>query len=481
MRSICLAVDVTNYVMLETGQPLHAFDADRLSGGIVVRRAKPGERLKTLDDVDRTLDPEDLVIADDSGPIALAGTMGGASSEVTASTTSLVIEAAHFDSVVVARESRRHKLSSEASRRFERGVDSELGPIASAMALDLLARYGERRPGGSPRSISASRCRRSRFRSSTRRAWPGRRTRTRSSWPACATSAARSTARTPTDLLTVTAPSWRPDLTDPERLRRGGDPARGVREGAVSATDRRLSRRTARRLTTSDHRSRRGFGGCGLDRDPGLSVRLAVGHRRAGPARGRRTPARGAPDQPALRRGAVPAAHLAAGTQLRRCAATSDVVSPTSRSSTFLRSSWPSPDAPKVAPRPPVTQRPSDEQIAELMALLPDQPLHVAGLIVGDAERPGWWGAGRRVEWADGVQAARTVADALRVDVTRPCCEARALAPRSVRRAVAEVRCCRRAGPASCTRGRARISGCRRGPSPSSSTSTYSAPTPQDS
>ena len=75
------------------------------------------------------------------------------------------------------------------------------------------------------------------------------------------------------------------------------------------------------------------------------------------------------------------------------------------------------PGAPKVAPRPPVTQRPSDDQIAELMALLPEQPLHVAGLIVGDAEPPGWWGAGRRVEWADGVQAARTVAHALRVDV----------------------------------------------------------------
>src|SRR6185369_15090091 len=95
-----------------------------------------------------TLDPEDLVIADDSGPLALAGTMGGARSEVTASTTSLVIEAAHFDSIVVARESRRHKLSSEASRRFERGVDPELGPIASAMALDLLGRHGGAVPSG---------------------------------------------------------------------------------------------------------------------------------------------------------------------------------------------------------------------------------------------------------------------------------------------------------------------------------------------
>src|SRR5690606_15834345 len=96
MRPVSLAVDVTNYVMLELGQPLHAFDADKLQGTIVVRRAREGETLETLDHVTRKLDPEDILITDDSGPISLAGTMGGVSTEISDTSTNLVIEAAHF-------------------------------------------------------------------------------------------------------------------------------------------------------------------------------------------------------------------------------------------------------------------------------------------------------------------------------------------------------------------------------------------------
>ena len=125
MRSISLAVDITNYVMLETGQPIHAYDAELLDGAIVVRKAAEGEKLTTLDDVVRPLHPEDLLITDSSGPIGLAGVMGGATTELSASTRNVVIEAAHFDAMTIARTSRRHKLSSEASRRFERGVDPE--------------------------------------------------------------------------------------------------------------------------------------------------------------------------------------------------------------------------------------------------------------------------------------------------------------------------------------------------------------------
>ena len=117
MRSISLAVDITNYVMLETGQPIHAYDADLLDGPIVVRKATDGEKLTTLDDVVRPLHPGDLLITDATGPIGLAGVMGGASTELSGSTTSVVIEAAHFDAMTIARTSRRHKLSSEASRR----------------------------------------------------------------------------------------------------------------------------------------------------------------------------------------------------------------------------------------------------------------------------------------------------------------------------------------------------------------------------
>jgi len=138
MRSVSLSVDITNYVMLEAGQPLHAYDADRLAGGIVVREAVAGERLTTLDDVSRVLSPEDLVITDDSGVIGLAGVMGGQTTELTAATTNIVIEAASFDPVRISRTARRHKLPSEASRRFERGVDPGAAYSAAHRVADLL-------------------------------------------------------------------------------------------------------------------------------------------------------------------------------------------------------------------------------------------------------------------------------------------------------------------------------------------------------
>jgi phenylalanyl-tRNA synthetase beta chain len=138
IRSISLIVDITNYVMLELGQPIHGYDLDRLSGGIVVRRAQPGETLVTLDDQTRTLDPEDLVIADDSGAIGLAGVMGGASTEIGAETRNVLIEAANFDPVSIARTARRHKLPSEASKRFERGVDPQVAVAAAARVVQLL-------------------------------------------------------------------------------------------------------------------------------------------------------------------------------------------------------------------------------------------------------------------------------------------------------------------------------------------------------
>ena len=141
MRSISLPVDITNYVMLDMGQPIHAYDLDALSGGITVRRAKKGETLLTLDDVTRTLDPEDLLITDESGPIGLAGVMGGASTEISESTTRVLVEAAWFDPVTVARTQRRHKLPSEASKRFARGVDPLVAEAAAERVVELLERY----------------------------------------------------------------------------------------------------------------------------------------------------------------------------------------------------------------------------------------------------------------------------------------------------------------------------------------------------
>ena len=142
VRSISLAVDLTNYVMFELGQPLHAFDADKITGTIRARWAKKGEELETLDGVKRTLSPTDLVIADDARVLSLAGVMGGAYSEISATTTRVCLEAAHFNPVEIARVSRRHKLSSEASRRLERGVDRMLPPVASARFAALLLEHG---------------------------------------------------------------------------------------------------------------------------------------------------------------------------------------------------------------------------------------------------------------------------------------------------------------------------------------------------
>lgn len=143
MRPISLPVDVTNYVMLGLGQPLHAFDAATLGGPIVVRRARSGETLRTLDGVDRTLSPEDLLITEGGErALAIAGVMGGEDSEVGDATTDVLIEAAHFDAVSIARSARRHKLPSEASRRFERGVDPLLAPAAAQLAVDLLVEHG---------------------------------------------------------------------------------------------------------------------------------------------------------------------------------------------------------------------------------------------------------------------------------------------------------------------------------------------------
>ncbi|MFC5370224.1 phenylalanine--tRNA ligase subunit beta [Arcanobacterium bovis] len=147
MRPISLVVDATNYVMLDLGQPLHAYDLNKTVAPLIVRRAKAGETLRTLDDVERTLGGEDLVIADSQGgrgerAVGLAGTMGGASTEISDATTDVLIEAAHFDSVSVARMARNHRLPSEASKRFERGVDPQLPPIAAQAVVDLLVEYG---------------------------------------------------------------------------------------------------------------------------------------------------------------------------------------------------------------------------------------------------------------------------------------------------------------------------------------------------
>src|SRR5215211_1924690 len=217
VRSISLAVDVTNYVMLELGQPMHAFDRDAVTGPITVRLAREGEKLTTLDGTVRRLSPDDLLITDDSGPIGLAAVMGGATTEIGDGTTDVLLEAAHWEPTGVARTARRHRLPSEAAKRFERGVDPEMTVVALARAAELLARYGGARVVGGVVDID-----------------------TRAPRPSIALDAAKPAQVAGVDYspaqvvefltavgcdvdatrspLAVTPPPWRPDLTDPADL-----------------------------------------------------------------------------------------------------------------------------------------------------------------------------------------------------------------------------------------------------------------------
>src|SRR5690606_5929126 len=151
VRSLGLLIDITNYVMIELGNPIHGYDADRLADGITVRRADKGEKLTTLDGTERTLSDEDLLITDESGPIGLAGVMGGASTELNDETTNVVVEAAAFESVSIARTARRHKLPSEASKRFERGVDPLIAHAAAQRVVDLMVELA----GGTAGTVGA--------------------------------------------------------------------------------------------------------------------------------------------------------------------------------------------------------------------------------------------------------------------------------------------------------------------------------------
>src|SRR5262249_46457223 len=144
VRPISNLVDATNYVLMEYGQPLHAFDYDKIDKHtIIVRRAAAGERLKTLDDIERALVPTDLLICDAARPLAIAGVMGGAESEVSSATTRVLLESAYFDPLAIRRTSKRLALRTEASHRFERGVDPEATVAeASVRCAALLAEWG---------------------------------------------------------------------------------------------------------------------------------------------------------------------------------------------------------------------------------------------------------------------------------------------------------------------------------------------------
>jgi phenylalanyl-tRNA synthetase beta chain len=436
VRPVSLAVDVTNYLMFELGQPLHAFDRSKLTGEIVVRRARAGERLETLDHVVRTLDPADILITDASGPISMAGTMGGLSTEIDEASTDLVIEAAHFDARGTAKMSRRHKLHSEASYRFERGVDRELPLPASAKTVALLSRLGGGQvvPGCTHaevdvppvvismaadypdrvagvmygRDIVVQRLRE--VGCSVREVRAG--TPTIAPWRAERPGAAAAD-RPLVPVLEVTPPSWRPDLTDPADLaeevirlegyenvpvRMPRAPAgRGLtpRQRLRRSVDRTLAESGFVEVLSSPFRSRSDADLLGLPPEDPRRSAVTV----ANPL---------SEDEPLLRTTLLPGLFRVLARNVGRGFADIALFE-------IGLVFQPRPGAADSAPILPVDRGPTVAELASLESALPDQPLRVGAVMAGARELTGWWGTGRPADWSDAIEAARQVGRICRV------------------------------------------------------------------
>jgi phenylalanyl-tRNA synthetase beta chain len=416
MRPISLAVDVTNYVMLELGQPLHAYDRDRVKGAIGVRRAEAGETLVTLDGTRRTLDPQDLVITDDSGPIGLAGVMGGSTTEIDdtgATTTDIVIEAAHFDAVSIARTSRRHKLSSEASRRFERGTDPLVTGAAAQRVVDLLVLLGgaTAQPGvtdiatpPAPRTVEIAADHPDRV-AGTRY---GRESVVRRlEEVGCQVSG--------TERLTVTPPSWRPDLTDPNDLAEEVIRLEGYANlpSTLPKPPSGFGLTPAQLLLRRIGRSLAGAGYTEALSHPFIGETVLDQLGIASDDERRRTVKLLNPlsdEEPALRTTLLPGL---LATLRRNDGRGSHDLALFETGLVFL------PTGEETAPpRLTARHRPAPEEIAALDAALPHQPRHLAVALTGARERSGWWGAGSPAGWADAVEAARTAAREAGVELT---------------------------------------------------------------
>ncbi|SEO94189.1 phenylalanine--tRNA ligase subunit beta [Trujillonella endophytica] len=413
VRSISLAVDVTNYVMLELGQPMHAFDRDAVTGPIVVRRARAGERLTTLDGADRALDADDLLVTDDTGPIGLAAVMGGATTEIGDGTTSVLLEAAHWEPTGVARTARRHRLPSEAAKRFERGVDPEMTTAALVRAAELLARYGGARVVGSAVDVDTRRPRvpipleASKPSRVAGVAYPPARVVELLTAVGCAVEGAEGP-------LSVTPPSWRPDLTDPadlveEVLRLAGyddipsvlptaPPGRGLTDGQ------RRRRSIGRTLAEAGYVEAPAYPFVGEAALDALGLPADDERRQVVVVRNPLSE-----EEPALRTTLLPGLLATLARNLARG----------QRDVALFEHGAVFPGARRApAPLPGVDRRPDDATLAAVLGAVPAQPWHVAVALTGSREARGWWGAGRPAEWADAVQAARLVAQTAGVELT---------------------------------------------------------------
>ena len=423
IRSISLPVDITNYLMLELGQPMHVFDLNRLSGGLIVRRAHPGEKLTTLDGVARVLDAEDMVICDETGPISLAAVMGGETSEWQPDTVDVLLEAAHWDPVMVGRTARRHKLFSEAAKRWERGVDPQLTLVALERAVRILTEYA----GGTvddrvldlehlvaPSTIQLD------------PALPARRIGLAYDTEQVAALLAQVGCRvTGVDPLEVTPPSWRPDLLEPidlveEVARLGGyndipsllPPARG---GSGITPSQRRRRSVGRALAENGYVEVLSY--------PFVAPATAdqLGYPADDPRRSavRLTNPLSETD-PLLRTSLLP---TLLGTVKRNLGRGRRDLALFETGTVFL------PRLTGTAPVMGVDRAPTEQEWAAANSIVPAQPWHLAVALTGEFEPAGWWGPGRAASWADAVEAARIALAAAGITDDRISVSAAELAP----------------------------------------------------
>jgi phenylalanyl-tRNA synthetase beta chain len=418
IRATSPAVDATNYVMLELGHPMHAHDRNRITGGFAVRFARPGETVVTLDDIERRLEPADVLIVDEVATAAIGGVMGAASTEVRADSTDVLLEAAVWDAAAVSRTQRRLHLPSEAARRYERTVD----PAISVAALDRCATLLADIAGGAV--------------SGTLTDWRGDPPRGDWSMPpiriatdlpdrvAGVAYAPGTTVRRLTQIgaavaendgiLMVTPPSWRPDLLQPadlveEVLRLEGlEVVPSVLPLAPAGTG--LTPAQKRRRAIGKALAQSGY----VEILPTPFLPAGVfdlwGLPAADPRRATTqvlNPLEA--DRPQLATTLLPALLEALGRNVSRghvdvaLYALAQVVRPTEQT--------------RGVGLIPVDRRPTDAEIAMLDASLPRQPQHVAAVLAGLREPRGPWGPGRRAEAADAFEAVRIIARASGVDV----------------------------------------------------------------
>ncbi|UGU32858.1 phenylalanine--tRNA ligase subunit beta [Mycolicibacterium smegmatis] len=419
IRAISPAVDVTNYVMLEFGHPMHAHDSSLITGAFDVRFARDGEKVVTLDDVERTLNSGDVLIVDDVATAAIGGVMGAGTTEVRETTTDVLLEAAVWDPAAVSRTQRRLHLASEAGRRYERSVD----PAISVAALDRCASLLAEIAGGTVQPKLTD------WRDGDREDWSGPAVRIAADLPdrtAGVDYPAGTTARRLTQIgatvteadpgvLTVVPPSWRPDLRQPADL-----VEEVLRLEGLEIIPSVLPTAPAGRGLTPVQKRRRAIGKSlalagFVEILPTPFVPAGVFDLWGLPAddQRRRTTQVLNPlesDRPHLATTLLPGLLEALSRNVSRGAADvalfgiQQVVQPT--------------DATKAVERVPTDRRPTDEEIAALDASLPRQPQHVAAVLAGLREPAGPWGPGRPTEAADAFEAVRVIGRAAGVEFT---------------------------------------------------------------